>query len=463
MSTSTDTAAPAVFLPEIVTEIRADGTASMSAGGDARELATTPERIRAMCRDRWHDYAREHDRPVPVLVTDPEGEWRIIVQPTGDIVDPPGPVADLLPVPPIPPAAARRHRGRTTPTLARESRPVEVPERLRPTPPTPAATADLPTIADLRAQRTTPRAAPATRGWQGTVRRATFHAINPAPGEAEMRLRSYSRAVCRSLDTSKTIVLANPKGGAAKTSSATSYAATVAEERGGDILLWDNNPFMGNLAARAGATNPEQRNTVVELLRDLGTIDSRARLNNYLRTVEGQHFMVLASTEDPAKTDPISGDDFQRVHTLLSRWFSIIVVDTGNDITAANFRAAIDVADQVVVPISLGQAAIEGAAQVLAKLQAWNRTELARSAVGVMVRGNIGPNAGPLRLTRREAERQARIARDYFAPPAGWMRAVKEVPVDPALAFDRPIEYERLSRGSRDAWLEVAAAVADGL
>lgn len=476
MSTSTDTAAPAAFLPEIVTDIHADGTAAMSIGGQPVTVSTLPrpddtprdvqDRISAKCRERWIAHARAEQREIAVFVRDPQGEWRIIVRPDGEIVDPPGPVVDALPVPPVDPApgtASGRRRRVLSPVPTERGGGKAVPDRLRPQAPPPADLADLPTMDGLRAKRTQPRSAPADRGWQGAVRRGTFGLLSPAPGEREMHLRSCRRSVSRNLDGSKTIVVANGQGGAPKTSTAVSLATVIAAERGGDIVLWDNNPNMGNLAARAGAVDPGQRNTVIQLLRDFDTIDSRARLNNYLRTVENQYFLVLASNEDEDHQRAVTGDEFAKIHRMLAERFSVIVVDTGNDVTACGFRAAVDAADQMVVPMSLGQKSIEGAMQMMARLRSWDRVDLARAAVGIQVLGNTGPNAAALRLTRREAADLRARAREQFAPPNGWMRALREIPLDPALAFDRPVEYELLSRASGDAWLEATAAVFDGL
>lgn len=369
----------------------------------------------------------------------------------------PTPVA-VLPPPsmPVPPAPPR-------PTWAAPPPPVSPPPF---TPPiaVPVTDDELPQMEALRAQRTQPRAAPAERGWQRWAPLITAGLWRPNPSAREMELRTYRRAVTRSLSTSKTAVVANGKGGAPKTSTLVAVASIIAEERGGDIVLVDGNPFGGNLAMRAGANNPNQTLTIVDLVAAIkrGEVNSRAQLSNYLRDVEGQHFKVLASNEDPTLDHSLSAEEFALVHGALRKWFSLILVDTSNNINADAFRAAIDAADQLIVPLSLGQSSIEEAMKLMVRLQSWGRTDLARNAVAALVHGVVGPSSTS-RPSKSEAATQEAKARAQFAPPTGWMRELKDMPLDPVLAFDRPCEYWAMRRDTRDAVLEIAAAVFNGL
>jgi cellulose biosynthesis protein BcsQ len=504
MTTATSLPPRSLTLPVIQVELFDDGTGHIKAEDflvpvdKARNLKEAREEVRS----RLQEIATHQQCPVPVDIHDPEMGLKQLWWPDDPAVPtfpraqepqqpapaPEEPLAKPEPTPeplpePIPeptpvaqPTAPAPHVGQHASPQVDSGIPghrtLTAPEFNGPdvsVPPPMAAPVEdddlegMPTMADLRARRTQPRSAPAERGWQHIASILTGGLWKPAPGAYERELRSYRRGVRSHLKAARTIVFANGKGGAPKTTSAVAYAAVVAEERGGDVLLWDNNPFMGNLAARAGATDPTQPGTVVDLLRDIDSIDSRAKLNNYLRTVEGRHFLVLASSEDPKKDEPITGEEFRKVHRLLRTWFGLIVVDTGNDLNAPNLRAALECADQVVVPISLGQAAIEGGMQVLAKMNAWGMREKARNAVAVMVRANTGPNASSLKLPKGEAEDLFNRAQAQFAPPKGWMREFTVTPADAALAFDRPVEYERMKLQTQDSWLKTAAAIAKGL
>jgi MinD-like ATPase involved in chromosome partitioning or flagellar assembly len=139
---------------------------------------------------------------------------------------------------------------------------------------------------------------------------------------------------------------------------------------------------------------------------------------------------------------------FAEIREVVSRFYKLIVVDTGNNVRAANWQAAIDATDQLVVTMSARNDSAETAARMLDHLEQSGRQRLVRQAVTVV---SMPPS-------RRELDVPA--VRRHFAART---RAVLLAPYERLIDSGEPLRYGSLSSASRDAWLKIAAAVAGGL
>ncbi|HEY0247811.1 MAG TPA: chromosome partitioning protein [Gryllotalpicola sp.] len=310
----------------------------------------------------------------------------------------------------------------------------------------------LPTLGDFMSGRPGTPAAPAEFGWQGALRRASFGLINPAPGSAELARRRSVATMQRTFDGPRTIVVINPKGGAHKTTATMMLAATFGEHRGGYTLAWDNNETRGTLGWRARPA--KHQNTAVSLLHGLDRFVDPAHarvgdLDDFVRAQGSAQFDVLASDEDPNATEAIDAEAFDRLHATLERFYRVIVVDTGNNMRAANWQAAVEAADQLVIVSTVREDTAASAAWLVDGLREKGLEDKVADAVTVLSASSESPDP---QLARR--------LRGHFG---SLTRAVLEVPHDPALVDGGAISYELLSRRTREAWLRVAAKVAEGL
>ena len=249
--------------------------------------------------------------------------------------------------------------------------------------------------------------------------------------------------------------MVNPKGGAHKTTASLLIAATFGIHRGGYTLAWDNNETRGTMGWRA---NPVRHtNTAVDLLRDLDRFAvTSARvgdLDNYVRSQGSAQFDVLASDEDAESSALIDADAFGQLHHTLSRFYRVIVVDTGNNMRATNWQAAVAAADQLVIISTVKEDTAQSAAWLLDGLRSSIGSRRAvKQAITVLTTTSTSPSATDIALSAR--------LHDHFSRRT---RAVVDVPYDPALQDGGPIDYDALSPASRAAWLRVTAAIADGL
>ena len=120
-------------------------------------------------------------------------------------------------------------------------------------------------------------------------------------------------------------------------------AGYLGRYRSGSVLAWDNNETEGTLGMRA-PSQPHHR-TVIDLLGALPQIAAdpnagTSELEHWVREQRGLSFDVLASADDDEAMRVIGEQEFEDLHTQLSRFYRMIVVDTGNNRLSPNWLAA---------------------------------------------------------------------------------------------------------------------------
>lgn len=307
-------------------------------------------------------------------------------------------------------------------------------------------------LGELLAPRRRRQQAVATQGLRAWIRRLTFGAISPRPGEPERRHLAATEAVRRPLEGPRTVVVVNPKGGAHKTTATLMLAATLGQQRGGYSLAWDNNETHGTLGWRSATK--ASGGTALDLLAALPQLLAAGEvrvgdLDRYVRTQAAEQFDVLASDEDAASGAFVDARSFNALHTVLTRFYRTIVVDTGNNIRSSNWRAAVEVADRLVIVTTVREDAAQAAAWAVDALRAAGLADVVRSAVTIL--------SSPDRKVDKDLRERLR---QHFG---ALTRTVVEVPFDQALVAGGPIDFTRLRPDTREAWLQAAAAVVDGL
>ncbi|MBF4457619.1 MinD/ParA family ATP-binding protein [Pseudoclavibacter sp. VKM Ac-2867] len=309
-----------------------------------------------------------------------------------------------------------------------------------------------PTLADLLADKQAAPEAPAQQGWRSALRLGTGGLIKLGPGEAERVKRDEIRRVQRQFDGSRTVVVMNPKGGAHKTTATLMIAATFGEIRGGYTLAWDNNETRGTLGWRSHAGN--HRNTAVDFLRQLPRFEvsggaTIADVDRFVRPQGDAQFDVLASDDDAASAAIIDAEAFSRMHRTLSRFYRVLVVDTGNNMRASNWEAALDVADQLVI--------VSTAREDTAASAAWLADGLRERGFGEKLENAVTILSSP---SAKEDQALTERLHHHFER---LTRAVVEVPYDHAFVGGGELSVSSLKPATRDAWRTATAAIAERL
>ncbi|WP_404390085.1 MinD/ParA family protein [Humibacillus xanthopallidus] len=278
-------------------------------------------------------------------------------------------------------------------------------------------------------------------------------AFGLGPSVKELLERDRVDRIARPLNGRKTIMVINTKGGGGKTLVTMMLASYLGRYRSGSVLAWDNNETEGTLGMRA-PSQPHHR-TVVDLLAALPQIarDPNAgtsELEHWVREQRGLSFDVLASADDDEAMRIIGEQEFEDLHSQLSRFYRMIVVDTGNNRLSPNWLAAAARADLLVFATSLKDDTSVVAAKNLDALVTMGRGDLVRNAVCVISHTSAkGNDVGAGVHTREHFEQ--------------WVRAVVDIPYDPMLSPGLHLDPLKIAKKTHEACMEMAAVVVDGL
>jgi len=308
-----------------------------------------------------------------------------------------------------------------------------------------------PTAEEFARRRLAKPAEPtATMGARAMLRKGTMGLVKLAPGKREQEYKRDVATVRRNFGGLRQVTVVNPKGGAGKTVAVLLLAMTFGQKRGGYVLAWDNNETQGTLGMRA--QQDFHARTVRDMMRDLhlfrGSHGRVGDLSQYVRAQGEGMFDVLASDESATAGEMLTASAFAEIREIVSRFYKLIFVDTGNNVRAQNWQAAMDATDQLVITMSARNDSAETAARMLDHLEQTGRQRLVRQAVSVV---SMPP-------TRKDIDLPA-IQRHF----AARTRAVLMAPYEKLIDSGEPLRYGQLSGQTRDAWLKIAAAVADGL
>ncbi|OOP63107.1 chromosome partitioning protein ParA [Arthrobacter sp. SRS-W-1-2016] len=461
----------ALDFPKIDAVLRANGTGEVTINGTSHAIQADDEA--AVLREALRlitDTAAQLGRPVKVSTTDPDGQGLIVVSPEGLVSEasqakpsprrqknPEPAVSDPGPVQaPAPPAAEE---------VAAPAAPVTFGAAVsRVQEPAPTAEEAVPEPVTRRSLKETsflvsaPVLEPATRGWRGALTRLGFR-MEPSP--EELAEREDIRTVSQHWPGPRTVAVVNRKGGANKTPTVVMLSAILARYSGAATVAWDNNESQGTLGWRTEQGSHD--NSVLDLIDSSQTLLSpstnAAEIARFVHHQTSDKFDVLRSDENDEGDHEVTAEEVDIAHQVLTRYYRLIVMDSGNTARSANWRQMITHTNQLVVPVTAIEDRAEAARLTLQTLESrgGHDAELARNAVVVVSESTDAKRSMNGDALKRAKDEARRIA-DGFAP---HVRAVVRIPYDPALV-NGPIRYEALQQATQRAWLAAAAAVAKG-
>jgi cellulose biosynthesis protein BcsQ len=299
---------------------------------------------------------------------------------------------------------------------------------------------------------------PATQGWRGTLTRLGFRMD---PSAEELSEREDIRTVSQHWPGPRTIAVVNRKGGANKTPTVVMLSAILARYSGAATVAWDNNESQGTLGWRTEKGSHDR--SVLDLIDAstelLSPATNAAEIAKFVHHQTADKFDVLRSDENEEGDHEVTAEEVDIAHQVLTRYYRLVVMDSGNTARAANWRRMIDHTNQLVVPVTAIEDRAEAARLTLQTLESrgGHDAELARNAVVIVSESTDAKRSMTGDALKRAKAEAQRIA-DGFEP---FVRAVVRIPYDPALV-NGPIRYEALQPATQRAWLAAAAAVADG-
>lgn len=291
---------------------------------------------------------------------------------------------------------------------------------------------------------------PARQGWRG---RLTRLGLRVRPGSAERSERADVLAVSQHWPGPRTIAIVNGKGGAGKTPTTILLSAVLARYGGAGVLAVDLNQTRGTLGWRT--EQGSHTATVLDLLpetdRLLGTGAQAADLARFVHHQTSDRYDVLRSQPlELAASQRLTTDDVDALHAVASKYYRLILIDSGNDESDAVWQRMIDHTTQVVVATTTRDDHAEAGALLLEALERRNPASAALAGQAVVIVSRADPSAKPADL-RRIIDGYRGLARDVVA-----------IPHDPAMVGGQLL-YSALRPATQRAWLAAAAAVARGL
>ena len=287
------------------------------------------------------------------------------------------------------------------------------------------------------------QAAPPRDGWRRFVYWLTGGRINLGPSPAERAERQLIARAKAPVAGCRSIAVISRKGGVGKTTTTLMLGHTFASLRGDRVVALDGNPDAGSLGYRV---RRETAATVTNLLADEQEIIRYADIRSYTNQAPTR-LEVVASDDDPRITTALGEEDYRRAIALLERHYNLILLDTGTGVLESATKGILQLAEQIVVVMSPSLDSARAASSTLDWLNENGHAELVRNAIAVV-------NA-----VREEGLVEVDKIKDHFQ---GRCRTVVQVPWDPHLSAGAETAVDRLRPVTRRAYLEVAAAVADG-
>jgi MinD-like ATPase involved in chromosome partitioning or flagellar assembly len=403
---------PSTHLPQVFVTVRADGSGEVVVGADRSVIAEANlfdarRRATTLLADRA---AHQFGGPVLAKTSDPDGPRELIVYPDGSVVDTPTTDGAHLPA-----------TAETQPTVGRHPRTSFL-----------AADTgdDIPT------------------GMRGLLVRG---GVRASPSRREQAVSNDVALVSQHWPEPRTIAVANPKGSANKTPTTLCLSAVFGRYGGGGVLAWDNNETRGTAAWRTRPAPHEA--TVLDLLPRTGELLAAgaraAELAGHVHHQPADKYDVLWSDQSTRGDHEVTGEEVDSVHEVASKYYRLIVMDSGNSERASNWRAMIQHADSLVVPATNVEDTAEAGARMLEALAQRDEhsADLARNAVAIVSQRTPGRDRNLRRIVAG------------FSP---LVRAVVTIPHDPAL-HSGVIRFDALRPATQRAWLAAAAAVAEAL
>lgn len=283
-------------------------------------------------------------------------------------------------------------------------------------------------------------------GWRRLLYRVSLGRVNVGDSDAVRIRRQTERRIAAPLaGSTRYVPVLSRKGGVGKTTVTTLLGMTLAQLREDRIIALDANPDRGTLSDRSPGKSAF---TARHLVQNRFMVDTFSKLSAYAAR-EGSRLHVLASDTDPRVAEAFDDADYRAVTDLLSKYYSIVLTDSGTGMVHTVMKGTLEKADAVVLVSGASVDEARLASETLSWLEAHGRSDLASNAI-VVINQSSGQGRG-VNVEEIEAHFRSRVA------------TVVRLPHDPHLAEGSRVDLAQLKPATRDAALELAALVVDEL
>lgn len=298
-----------------------------------------------------------------------------------------------------------------------------------------------------RSARTIPAEGPMVRprrpkpreGWRAFAYHASGGYWNPGPSEKEQRRRDREAQIATQLHGKHVTAFFCLKGGISKTSTTAATSLALADLRPDPVFAIDANPDAGDLAERLVGG---QLAGITALSHNIDQIDSLHDLSEY--TVTAGRLTVLPGEPNPVLGDSLKSEDFERILSVVQRYYSYVQVDCGTGVTHPLMRGILKYTTLAVVPAAWSVTGARRAAETLDWLEDNGFEHLARTSIVVLTAKDI---------VSRSVDKEAVLEH------LGKAGDLIVVPADPHMADGGTLDWDLLRPQTREAFLDIAEAI----
>ena len=289
---------------------------------------------------------------------------------------------------------------------------------------------------------------PKPTGWRAVAGRLGFKV---QASQAQCQQWEDERTVSQHWPGPRTIAVLNGKGGAGKTPTSILLASYFARLGSGSVVAADGNVTRGTLGWRTeqGPHNATILDMVpqTEALMDPSARNGDVAAYTHHQTID--QFDVLRSNPLLLSTEQkLTPEELDGIQQVLTRYYRMIIWDTGNDEGDSLWLRIVSHADQIVVATTTRTDHAEAGRLLLQGLSGRDERSAALAANAVVVIS--------------QADREEPPATSLVDGFAGIAREVVTIPYDRSMR-EQWLRSDKLAPATRAAWLHAAAAVARGL
>ena len=289
---------------------------------------------------------------------------------------------------------------------------------------------------------------PKPTGWRAVAGRLGFKV---QASQAQCQQWEDERTVSQHWPGPRTIAVLNGKGGAGKTPTSILLASNFARLGSGSVVAADGNVTRGTLGWRTeqGPHNATILDMVpqTEALMDPSARNGDVAAYTHHQTID--QFDVLRSNPLLLSTEQkLTPEELDGIQQVLTRYYRMIIWDTGNDEGDSLWLRIVSHADQIVVATTTRTDHAEAGRLLLQGLSGRDERSAALAANAVVVIS--------------QADREEPPATSLVDGFAGIAREVVTIPYDRSMR-EQWLRSDKLAPATRAAWLHAAAAVARGL
>jgi putative peptide zinc metalloprotease protein len=300
------------------------------------------------------------------------------------------------------------------------------------------------TAADFTPERMLrPAARAPEEGWRRAVYQLSGGKLEIAPSAAELRQRELVARVKTPVVGCRTVAFVSRKGGVGKTTTCLLVGHTFAFHRGDRVVAIDANPDAGTLGHRLRRESGE---TIATLLHDRAVLARYADVRAYSSQAASR--LEVIAGDDRFNRDEDERDAVHEAVGVLERHYNLVCLDTPAGVLSPTAQAVLDASDQLVIVSPTALDGARAASSSLDWLEDHGYEQLVASAVVAL--NAIRAESRAVDLDRIE---------EHFAARC---RACIRIPWDPHLDAGAEVAPEQLRPETRQAYLELAAAIAAG-